>query len=411
MPTLQSVPRPAASGRTGSADRPARVLLTAAIGPLVAGYAGIAALLALITATAPGATLSTGGVLRAAGPAWLAVHHVPVSIAGHELGVLPLLPTIGVLALVARSAGNAARRLAWDTPRGAAKVIGTVGGAHGLFGLLIALLCLGWTVTAAPVVAFFGAGILAAAAAAVGTARQCGLLAAVLSRADGATETGLRAGRLAVVALAGVGALVFAIGVVGSFPTVVRLFGAAAPGAGGGLGMALLCLAYLPNVLIGALSFAAGPGFSVGSFGLAQWRFHDGALPAVPVLGPLPDAVADWWVFLMLLPVAVGVLVGLVCRRFDGRLTDRLRAVGVAALVTGGVSLVAAALAGGALADGPFDPVTVPAGSLGVAVCLLVGVPAAVTVWVTGRTAVLIEDEFEDEDEDEDEPESGPSPA
>ncbi|HEX5115176.1 MAG TPA: DUF6350 family protein [Pseudonocardiaceae bacterium] len=409
MPTLQSVPRPAAPGRAGRADRPARVLLVAAVGSPVAGYAGIAAVLALVTATAPGATLSTGGVLRAAGPAWLAVHHVPVSIAGHELGVLPLLPTIGVLALVARSAGNAARRLEWDTPRGAAKVIGTVGAAHGVFGLLVALPCLGWTVTAPPVVAFFVAGLLAAFAAAVGTARQCGLLAAVLSRADGATEAGLRAGRLALVALAVVGALVFAIGLVGSLPTVVRLFGAAAPGAGGGLGMALLCLAYLPNVLIGALSFAAGPGFSVGSFALAQWRFHDGPLPAVPVLGPLPDAVGDWWVFLMLLPLAVGVLVGLVCRRFDGLLTDRLRAVGVAALMAGAVSLVAAALAGGALAGGPFDPVTVPAGSLGVAVCLLIGVPAAVTVRVAGRAEPepVVEDDFEDEPE----PDSGPSPA
>ncbi|HKN97858.1 MAG TPA: DUF6350 family protein, partial [Pseudonocardiaceae bacterium] len=267
MPALQSVAGPATVERAG----PARALLAAALGPVVTGYAGVAALLALVTATAPGATLSTGGVLRAAGPAWLAVHHVPVTITGHELGVLPLLPTIGVLALVARSAGNAARRLDWDTPRAAAKVVGAVGCAHGGFGALVAVLCRGWTVTATPVVAFFVAGTLAAVAATVGTARRCGLLAAVLSRADGAIETGLRAGRVSLVALCAVGAVVFAVGLFGSLPTVVRLFGSAAPGAGGGLGMFLLCLSYLPNVLVGALSFAAGPGFAIGSYALAQW--------------------------------------------------------------------------------------------------------------------------------------------
>ncbi|HEX3648964.1 MAG TPA: DUF6350 family protein, partial [Pseudonocardiaceae bacterium] len=323
--------------------------------------------------------------------------------------VLPLLPTIGVLALVARSAGNAARRLDWDTPRAAARLIGAIGCTHGAFGVFVALVCLGWTVTATPVIAFFGAGTLAALAAAVGTARQCGLLAAVLSRTDVATEMGLRAGRIALVALCGVGAVGYTIGLIGSLPTVVRLFGAVAPGAGGGLGMFLLCLAYLPNVLIGALSFTAGPGFAVGSYALAQWRFHDGARPAVPVLAPLPDAVADWWVFLMLLPAAVGVLAGLACRRVDGTVVDRLRAVAVAALVAGIGCLVAGALAGGALAGGPFDPVTVPAGSLGVAVCLLIGVPAAVTVWVTGRTPTV--EPVDDEPEPEAEPESDSATA
>ncbi|HKN96466.1 MAG TPA: DUF6350 family protein, partial [Pseudonocardiaceae bacterium] len=173
-----------------------------------------------------------------------------------------------------------------------------------------------------------------------------------------------------------------------------------------GLGMCLLSLGFLPNVLIGTLSFAAGPGFAIGPVVLAQWHFHGGAVPAVPVLAPLPTDIADWWLFLMLLPAAVGVLVGLTCCRLDAPVTGRLRAVGVSALVTGVIWLVLAALAGGALAGGPFDPVTVPAGSLGVAVCLLVGVPAAVTVWVTGGTATVEPAPDEPEPEAEPEPDS-----
>src|ERR1700754_5084886 len=102
MPTLQSVRRTAALGPEPR-QHAGQALLLAAAGPVVTGYLGIAALLAPANATAPGATLSTGGVLRAAAPGWLAVYHVPVDIAGHELGMLPLLPTALVLALVARS--------------------------------------------------------------------------------------------------------------------------------------------------------------------------------------------------------------------------------------------------------------------------------------------------------------------
>jgi hypothetical protein len=393
MPSVQSAPR--ATARPEQRLNPGQILLLAAAGPLIAGYLGIAALLALVTATAPGATLSTIGVLRTAGPGWLAVYHVPIDIVGHELGVLPLLPTALALALVGRSAGNAARRLEWDTPRSAARVIGAIGAAHAVFGTVITLLCAGGHVTASPVAAFFGAGLLAAAAATVGTARQCRLLPAALARADDATETGLRAGGFAVLGLAAVGAVVLAFGLLTSWSTAAQLF---PPGFGGGLGMFLLSIAYLPNVLIGALSFAAGPGFAIGQVHLAQWSFHGGAVPAVPVLAALPVVQAHWWPVLMLLPAGVGVLVGLSCRDSSAR----PRSVAVAALVAAMSALVLAALAGGGMAGGPFDPVTVPSGALAVAVFLLVGVPGVLTVLLKGRGAVP-EPEYEPEPEPEEE--------
>lgn len=375
MPTLRTSQRPAVPElRTG------QVLVVAAVGPVITGYVMIAAVLALVAAAAPNATVTAVGVLRAAGPAWLAAYHVPVDVAGHELGVLPLLPTILLLALVARSAGNAARRLDWTTPRSAAIVIGTVGGTHAVIGTGIAVLCLGGTVAASPVIAFCCAGALSAVAATVGTARQCGLVAACLARADDATGTGLRAGGLAVLGVAAAGAVVYAVGLLASWPTAAALFP-----RGGGLGMFLLCLAYLPNALVGTVSLVAGPGFTLGRVTVAPWHFHGGAVPAVPVLAPLPATAAPWWPALVLLPVGVGVLVGRVSAAVPG--PDRLRAVGIAALVTAVAWLVLAALAGGALAGGPFDPVTVPAGALAAAVCLAVAVPGAVTVWLIGHSA------------------------
>jgi hypothetical protein len=421
MPAPQSVVYGAAeSVRTGAGPRRTsvrRVVLVAAISPLITGYAVITVLLALVTATASGAAFSIPGVLAAAAPVWLAGYHVPVHITGHDLGVLPLLLTALLLLFTARSAGTAARRLDLLGARSAATVIGPIGAVHAVFAVLLALLCSGGPVTAAPVVAFFVAGVLAMVAATIGVARPCDLAWAVLRRADHATEAGLRAAVLAVLGLVAVGAVVFTGGLIASWSTSTHVFRLAAPGVGSGLGMLLLSAAYLPNALIGTLSVTTGPGFGIGTVAVAQWHFHTGPLPALPLLAPLPTVEGHWWVFLMLLPASVGVLVGLVCRRFTERFGDRLRAVLLAALVAGVSWLVLAALAGGELAAGPFDPVTVPAGSLGVSVFLFIAIPGALTVWPAGPGSGLLamvtdDDEMtEDEDAAEDEWEDEEAPA
>jgi hypothetical protein len=216
---------------------------------------------------------------------------------------------------------------------------------------------------------------------------------------------GLRAGVLAVSGMVAVGAVVFAMGMIASWSTSTQLFRASAPGFGSGLGMLLLSVAYLPNALIATLSFAAGPGFGMGVVSVAQWHFHAGPLPAVPLLAPLPAVEGHWWVFLMLLPAAVGVLTGLACRRLVRDVAGRLRAVLLAALVAGVSWLILAAMAGGSLAGGPFDPVTVPAGSLAVSAFLAVAIPGALTVWLAGRTPTLLgmddhDDEYVEEDDE-----------
>jgi ABC-type Co2+ transport system permease subunit len=117
----------------------------------------------------------------------------------------------------------------------------------------------------------------------------------------------------------------------------------------------------------------------------------------------------------MLLPAGIGVLVGMACRDVADRLMTRLRAVVVAALAAAVSWLVLAALAGGALGDGPFDPVIVPAGSLAVSVFLLIAIPGALTVWLAPRVPALLAiddtdeiEEFEEEPETEEETEAEP---
>ncbi|MGH3949578.1 MAG: cell division protein PerM, partial [Pseudonocardiaceae bacterium] len=152
-----------------------RVLLAAAAWPLLTGYAAIVALLAVVNALATQAEFSVPGVLLAAGPGWLAAYQVPLTIDGQQLGVLPLVLTVGVGVLVARSAGYAAERLRYSQPQQSITVIGVLAGAHALTGVTIAVLANGSPVSVEPLAAFGLPALISGIAATVGLSRRCGL--------------------------------------------------------------------------------------------------------------------------------------------------------------------------------------------------------------------------------------------
>jgi hypothetical protein len=202
------------------------------------------------------------------------------------------------------------------------------------------------------------------------------------------------------------------------------MFRSSGSGFGGGLGLLLLSLAYLPNALIGAASFAVGPGFSIGALVVRPLAFHSGPVLGLPLLGAVPIHSAPWWIVVLLLPASVGVGVGWACRRVadpmsarsrranaeprPDRALGRLRAVGVAALVVALGCLVLAAFAGGTVADGPFNPVTIAAGLLALSAFGWIGIAGAITALFAGpRPEVLaalterVVDALSDPDEDE----------
>jgi hypothetical protein len=425
--------QPAAPARSWADDDRAsrgeqfRILAFAAIGPVVAGYAALAALLAFVVAIAPGSSISAGGILAAAGPAWLAALHVPLVIAGHPLGMQPLLPTALLVFLAARASIGAADRLGASTPRSSVPIFLAVGIGHAGFGVLLSLVGSGSQVTSSPVLAFLFGALFAGLGTAVGLANRCGLRAALLARADEPTRAGLRAGVLGLLGLLAAGAVLLALALVLSWPTVAGMFRVDAPGFGGGLGMLLLSLAYLPNVLVGALSFAVGPGFSIGALVVRPLAFHSGPVLGLPLLGAVPVRSAPWWMVVLLLPAAVGFGVGWVCRQVadpvsarsrrtnteprPDRALGRLRAVGVAALVVAFGCLVLAAFAGGTVADGPFSPVTVAAGLLALSALGWIGIVGAITALFAGthpEALVSLTDRVVDalsDPDEEDEPE------
>jgi hypothetical protein len=369
-----------------------RALLRAALGPLIVGYAAVAAVLAVVTATAPHARFTPDGVLRAAGPAWLAAHQVPLDITGHPLGVLPLLATLGLAMLVAKSAARAARRLGYREPGEAVNIVAPMTAVHAVFGFVLALLSSGGPLDVEPLAAFGVPALIAGVAATAGVARRCGILDALKDYLDPLALHGLRAGVLGMAGLLAGGALIFALATALAVPDLCDLFAANAPGARNGLGMLLLTAGYLPNAVIGALSFGAGPGFSIGSVSVGPSAFIGGPVPGLPLLAGLPEQQASWWPVLMLLPAMAGALVGWSLRRTHDDPRTRLRTVGVAGALAGFGCVVLATLAGGRLGGGPFDPVTIPAGWLSIAAFGWIVLAGGLVTWFAGPHGEADED-------------------
>lgn len=384
-----------------------RVLVAAAVGSVVVGYAAVAAVLALVSATATYATFSTAGVLSAAAPAWLAAHHVPLRFDAGQLGVLPLLPTALLMLLVGRTAAGTADRLGLYEPLQARGVVLSIAGAHAVVGGSIALLMGDGVVRATPAVAFFGCAAVSGLAATLGVARRCGLVEMVFDKLDPVALHGLRSGFMALFALVSVGALAVAGGLAASWSRAGELFAGAGPSVGVGLGVFLLCLAYLPNAIIAGFSYVVGAGFSLGGVEVSPMRFVGGPVPPVPLLAAMPEDKSAFSPAVLAGAALIGAFVGWTCRKVSDRPSSRFRAVLVAAVTAAVGSLVLAATAGGRLASGAFDPVTVPAGLLALMVALWVLVPGALVAWLAGarvKPAVVADDaEFVEPDFDEDE--------
>ncbi|WP_424189691.1 DUF6350 family protein [Actinokineospora sp. G85] len=404
MALLHPGPRPGRARDDAPAPALARVLVVAALVPLLAGYTAVAAVLGVVTATAAGGGFSTSGVLAAAVPGWLAAHQVPLVIDGRELGALPLLPTALVALLVWRTTASAAARLGVGGPRAAGWVVGVVAGAHAGFGLALALLSSSSAAHVDPLAGLYYPALVSGAAAVVGVLPRSGLLDLARERVDPLARSGLRAGLVAVVALLAVGAGLVAVALLGSFGTVRYLFGL--EDAGSGLGMLLLSLGYLPNAVVAATGFAAGPGFNMGEVVVGALDFHGGPIPALPLLGVLPEDRATWWLVLCALPALVGVFIGWSLRGVAAAAPTRLRAVAVASVVVAMAFAVLGGAAGGSLGGGPFHPVDLRAAWLSLALVCWVGIPGAVVAWTTGPravpAAVTVAEPAPEPDEDED---------
>jgi hypothetical protein len=201
---------------------------------------------------------------------------------------------------------------------------------------------------------------------------------------DPVVVRGLRAGAIGVAAMSAAGALVLAFGLVTHWTTATAVFEQTGSELGSEFGMFLLTVAYLPNAIVGALAFAMGPGFTMGTFSVTPLHLTITKTPAVPLFAAVPEHQSRTLLGLMIAPLVVGVFLGWACRRIAPRPLGRLRGVAVAAAVVGATAFLLAALTGGRLGGGVFSPVTVPAGLVGAVALGWVLIPAGLVAMLAG---------------------------
>jgi len=203
-----------------------------------------------------------------------------------------------------------------------------------------------------------GAGALAAVGLGLGVGRR-GVVRGWLGRRTAWAPTWLvaavRAGLAGPAALVAVGSVVVLLWVLAGQAPSGDVVAALDTDTFGSASIAVAQTALVPNLVVWAVAWLTGTGFSVGAgTHLAPDEVLGGPMPAIPVLGALPHDAGGLLVWAPGLVVAVGVLLAVLLHR-----TMRERAaweplaavavaVGVGALVLG----VLAAASGGAAGPG-----------------------------------------------------------
>jgi hypothetical protein len=354
--------------------------------------------------------------------AWLLIQHGGIAVPGGHVGLLPM----GLAWLPLVACWLAGRRMAQVLdPRAAAievgvtrarpaqapmLALGSFVAAYALLGLLASLIAA--TPQARPLAtqAVLGCAVVAAAGGIAGSAayRAGGALAGLRSlwrmlRPPRRAGRWLRLGGLALACLLSAAAVLTLVAVSAGAQREVALHEALDPGVSGTVVLAALQLALLPNLMVWAAAFLAGPGFALGAGTTVDpHQTVLGPLPALPLLGalPQPGPQPQWATALVLVPVLAGAVAGGVAVRTRPQaLPMQLTAdcAGLAA-VAGAGFLLLAWLSGGPAGPGRLEvtgPVPWLAGValagecvVGALLAVAVGLACrAVARWWPGRRA------------------------
>lgn len=280
-------------------------------------YIGLANLVLVLglTVMCLAAILLMGGRLAAL-PAsiaetWFVLHAVPVTIDRVTLGAIPLLPTIGVAALIARRVRVATRDRV------------SILDLYALFGLVIlipfTLSAIAWLMLADASVVFpvsppavhkalFVPVVIHIAGMMCGMSDK--LWRALFRRIEvpivliDAAKTTVQV----AVRLLGASLAVFFILLALGYPRIQDLLGTF-PNLdnGGGIGLALLSVLYLPNAAIHLLGVLLGAPFEIAQGGVSLFSAELVPLPPLPLFGAIPPVVSSWAPLLMIVPAAVMV--------------------------------------------------------------------------------------------------------
>lgn len=332
------------------APRAGRIAL-AVLAALVAAVIGYLVVALVVSVTAMSAPEEQSGFLAwvsLAGVLWSApVHGVMLTAQTVHYTLIPWGLTIGV-AFLAYGAGAW-----WGRVSRVANPIEYLVGVGALAityaglaaGVLMITRSADWTASL-PRVALH-AGVIALLAGGLGARRSSGLELHVRTHIPSWVMTVLSAAVVAVASLLGAGALLLIGWLIARFSDVLQIQSAIGTGFVGAMSLLLITLAFLPTLLLWAVSYILGAGFSLGSESLVSPFLavtSPADVPLIPIIAAFPEtAVPLAWLY-PCITVACGLLAGyFIARRASGEQT--LMRLVIALLAATGAALIVATLA------------------------------------------------------------------
>lgn len=201
----------------------------------------------------------------------------------------------------------------------------------------------------------------------------------------------LTGGAGAVAAIAAAAAVLVAVMLVAGYARVIALYESLHTEVLGGIVLTLGQLALLPDVVVWAMSWLVGPGFAIGTgSAVSPVATSLGPVPAVPVLGALPEGSSAWGFLGLLVPIVAGFLAGVVVLprlRLAGDPTPgRLVGTGLGIGLVGGVLVaVLCWLSSGSAGPGRLADVGPHPLVVGGIAALELGIAAAIGLLVSSR--------------------------
>ncbi|MBU3705417.1 MAG: hypothetical protein FGM50_01880 [Mycobacterium sp.] len=369
--------------RTGAGPPQPRDLVRVAFGPSLVALAIIAAVV-LVQLVAANSDLT--GTLGAVASMWLAGHLVPVTVAGQQLGVLPLAP---------------AALMVWATARGTAHLTSPTGSwlvtrwiaASAVGGpLFIAAIALAVVHDAASVIttlqtpnalrAFSCVLAVHGLGAAIGVGSRVGRPLLARLGLPAWLVDAVRPALIGVAALLALSSVAVAASLVVHWGTMHQLFGITDSFIGY-LSLAGLSLLYLPNIVIGAAAVAVGSSAHIGFATFSAFTVFGGDIPALPILAAVPTPpLGPVWVALLIIGATAGVALGQQCALKPLPIPTAFAKLGAAALLGAALLAVLAFFGGGLL--GNFGHVGVDQATFAPAAFLWFIVVGGLTVVMAG---------------------------
>jgi hypothetical protein len=370
------------------------VALAAALGACAAAVVGLIVCFACaVTAWFAAGTGSFGGGIRAGSLAWLLANGASLHTPAATITVIPLGASMAVGWLLYRAGYWAGGHSAVTSLRAVARGSGVMAAVYCVAAMTVAAVSRGDQVHAGLVRTVLATLSLGAVFGGAGMLRGSGTFPAFMSRIPikaRAVLAGAASG-LAVMLLAG--ALLLSASLVVHFPTAVNLAEGLHAGRVGGALLAVVGVALVPNAVLCAGAFAAGPGFALGTgTAVAPGGVTLGALPAFPLLAAVPRDPSAMWLLqgLVVVPVIAGVVAGLVAvKRTPATRFDRAGLLGAfAGLLAGALFGAMTWLATGAVGPGRMQHIG-PDVVATMGICVVAGtlggaVAAAGVTWVHG---------------------------